>query len=355
MAKRKKIGIIGRIDPCESMFDGQTVKTRTVWKLMVERFGSDSVVAVDTLNYSKKPFKTAWDLLCCLISCRDIVVLLSRGGRKALFPILSFAANRFRRNIYHSLIGGWLSRDIDEDERGTLVSYLNSFTVNWVETHELVEALGDRGVRNAEYLPNFKLIAPISRIPDDKLHSPVRLCIFSRVQKKKGISNAIESVDAVNSWYGRHVVILDIYGPIDSDYEKEFWELLGKSSSSSYEGCVKAEESVATLSFYDALLFPTEWAMEGIPGTIIDAFHAGLPVIASRWRYYEELLEDGKTGIGYPFEQRQMLKDAILRFLALDSGSIGAMRKECLSRAHKYSARSAFEQMALVIERGGLR
>lgn len=355
MAKRRKIGIIGRIDPCETMFDGQTVKTRTVWKLMVERFGIDSVVTVDTLNYSKKPIKIIRDFLRCLISCQDIVVLLSRGGRKAIFPILSFAANRFRKNIYHSLIGGWLSRDIDEDERGKLVSYLNSFKVNWVETHELVEALGNRGVRNAEYLPNFKLITPIPRLPDDMLHSPVRLCIFSRVQKKKGISNAIESVDAVNSRYGRQVVKLEIYGPIDADFEKELGELLDKSPSSSYEGCVKAEESVATLSSYDALLFPTEWAMEGIPGTIIDAFNAGLPVIASRWRYYEELLEDGKTGVGYPFEQREMLEDALLRFLALDADSIAIMRKECLSRAHKYSAHSAFEQMALAIERGGGR
>lgn len=355
MAKRKRIGIIGRIDPSESMFDGQTVKTRTIWRLMVEYYGAGSVVAVDTLDYKEKPLKVAWNLLHCLVSCRDVVVLLSRGGRNAIFPVLSFAANRFGRNIFHSLIGGWLGRDIDEDERGALVKYLNSFQVNWVETHELAEALDARGVRNVEYLPNFKLISPISKLPEEPLHSPVRLCTFSRVQERKGISNAIESVDAVNEKYGYLVAKLDIYGPIDADYEHEFWKLLGNNVSSSYEGCVRAEESVSTLSTYDALLFPTEWAMEGIPGTIIDAFHAGLPVIASRWRYYEELLEDGKTGLSYPFEQHEMLEDALLRFLELDAGTVGSMRKECLSRAQRYSASSAFGQMVAAIEREGDR
>ncbi|MDB1805543.1 glycosyltransferase [Eggerthella lenta] len=355
MAERKRIGIIGRIDPSESMFDGQTVKTRTIWKLMVEHFGADSVVAVDTLDYSKKPLKVAWNLLRCLVSCRDIVVLLSRGGRKIIFPVLSFASNRFGRNIFHSLIGGWLSRDIDEDERGVLVNYLNSFKVNWVETHELVAALAARGVRNAEYLPNFKLIAPISKLPEEALHSPVRLCTFSRVQERKGISNAIESVDAVNARYGRQAAMLDIYGPIDADYEHEFRKLLGNSTSSSYKGCVRAEESVSTLSTYDALLFPTEWVMEGIPGTVIDAFHAGLPVISSRWRYYEELLEDGKTGLSYPFEHCEMLEDALFRFLELDTGTVGLMREECLSRAQRYSASSAFSQMSAAIEGEGNR
>lgn len=355
MAKRKRIGIIGRIDPSESMFDGQTVKTRTIWKLMVGHFGAGSVVAVDTLDYKENPLKVAWNLLRCLISCRDIVVLLSRGGRNAIFPVLSFAANRFGRNIFHPLIGGWLGRDIDEDERGVLVNYLNSFQVNWVETHELAETLIAKGVHNVEYLPNFKLISPISKLPVEPLHSPVRLCTFSRVQERKGISNAIKSVDAVNERYGRLVAKLDIYGPIDTDYKHEFWKLLGKSLSSSYEGCVRAEESVSTLSAYDALLFPTEWVMEGIPGTIVDAFHAGLPVIASRWRYYEELLEDGKTGLSYPFDRCEMLEGALLRFLDLDADTVGSMRKECLSRAQRYSASSAFSQIIAAIEREGDR
>lgn len=349
------IGIIGRIDPDESMFDGQTVKTRTVWRLMVEHYGADSVVAVDTLDYSKRPFKVAKDLIRCLFICQDIVVLLSRGGRKAIFPVLSLAVRICGKNVYHSLIGGWLGRDIDEDKKGKLVKYLNSFQVNWVETRELVDELSDKGVRNVAFLPNFKTIAPTSRLPEEVLHSPARFCTFSRVQERKGISNAIRSVEAVNAQQGRKVAVLDVYGPVDDDYKTRFEELLRVSPSSTYKGCVKAEESVAVLSMYDALLFPTEWVMEGIPGTVIDSFHAGLPVVSSRWRYYDELLEDEKTGLSYPFEQCEMLKDALQRFLALDTDTIRLMREECLSRAKEYSADFAFGQMVAAIEKRGGR
>ena len=47
-ARRRRIGFIGRIDPDETMVDGQTVKTRTLYRYLVRRFGASSVRAVDT-------------------------------------------------------------------------------------------------------------------------------------------------------------------------------------------------------------------------------------------------------------------------------------------------------------------
>jgi glycosyltransferase involved in cell wall biosynthesis len=44
------------------------------------------------------------------------------------------------------------------------------------------------------------------------------------------------------------------------------------------------------------MLFPTTWKGEGFPGVIIDAFIAGLPVIASNWNMNNEIIVDGVNG-----------------------------------------------------------
>ncbi len=50
------------------------------------------------------------------------------------------------------------------------------------------------------------------------------------------------------------------------------------------------------------MLFPTKFKTEGIPGTIIDAYASGLTVVSSIWDNYNEIIDDGITGIGYEID-----------------------------------------------------
>lgn len=47
---------------------------------------------------------------------------------------------------------------------------------------------------------------------------------------------------------------------------------------------------------YDALLLPTYWEGEGHPGVILEAYCAGIPVIATRWGGIPEIVTS-ETGI----------------------------------------------------------
>ncbi|QKD80053.1 glycosyltransferase family 4 protein [Actinomyces marmotae] len=347
-AVERRIGIMGRIDLGETMVDGQTVKTRVVYRHLADRFGAGAIRTVDTLDYRHHPLRVAKDAARCLAACDDVVVLLSDNGRRFFFPVLALAASARGTRVFHNLIGGRLADDIERDPSGRLVRYLNAFQVNWVESRALVARLAELGVRNAAYLPNFKdLDAGEARL-DAPTGRPARLCTFSRVVPGKGIENAVRTVARLNEDAGAAgpVAVLDIYGPVDEDYEEAFRALIESAPHARYMGAVKPEQGVATIRDYHALLFPTEFWGEGIPGTIVDAMGAGLPVIASHWAFYSEMLTDGVTGLGYDFERPEDLRPTIESFLALPRQEVEAMRRAMHERAEAYTADAVFERIA---------
>ena len=345
-ARRRRIGFIGRIDPDETMVDGQTVKTRTLYRYLVRRFGASSVRVVDTRDYRRETGRVVRELLRCLHECDDVVVLLSSGGRRTLFPILWLASTALGVRIYHDLIGGSLADDVEADPSGLLVHYLNSFEVNWVETRALADRLSALGVRNASHLPNFKDVDDVDVDPHAPPSGPpYRLCTLSRVTPEKGIDNAVRAVAAING-DGPPMVTLDVFGPIEPSYEERFRRLVDSVPHVRYAGRVPPERAAAAVSGHFALIFPTEWTGEGVPGTIIDAMHAGLPVVASRWRYYCEMLQDGVTGLSYDFDRPELLEATIRELLALPEARIVSMRRALLERARAYTPEAVFGEIA---------
>lgn len=333
-ASTRKIGLIGRVDRSKTLFDGQTVKTRMMFRLLAESFGVDRVYVVDTKDYKQQPVSVTAAVVKCLLSCDDIFVLLSNNGRRLLFPILAWAARIRGVRIYHNLIGGWLASDIDDDR--SIVRSINQFQVNWVESRQLKTRLEQQGVTNVDFLPNFKYLDIPERAKRGGIGPDYRFCTFSRVTEKKGITDAIKAMQEVASSYQAGTVSLDIYGPIDEDYEREFNSLVKESPFARYCGCVDPEKSACVIGRYDALLFPTKWRLEGMPGTIIDALVAGTPVIASRWQYYDEMLEDRKTGLSYEFGAQDMLAETIMDFINLGDAAV-ELRAGCLEKAEQYS------------------
>lgn len=349
-ARRRRIGFIGRIDPDETMVDGQTVKTRTLYRYLVRRFGASSVRAVDTRDYRRETGRVVRELIRCLHECDDVVVLLSSGGRRALFPILRLASAVLGVRVYHDLIGGSLADDVEADASGRLVRHLNSFEVNWVETRALADRLRALGVRNASHLPNFKDVDDVDVDPRVPPGPPYRLCALSRVTPEKGIDNAVRAVAAING-DGPPVVTLDVFGPIEPSYEERFRRLVDSVPHVRYAGRVPPERAAAAVSGHFALIFPTEWIGEGVPGTIIDAMHAGLPVVASRWPYYCEMLQDGVTGLSYDFDRPELLEATIRELIALPEEELAAMRRATLERARAYAPEAVFGEIARALTR----
>ena len=215
-----------------------------------------------------------------------------------------------------------------------------------MESTELADRLQKFGVYNAIYLPNFKKLNVMTEAElCTEYQEPYKLCTFSRVMKEKGIEDAIAAVRAINVKYGKTIVTLDIYGPAEEAYLKHLQEVLAQDSVCNYRGVVPANESVEVLKDYYALLFPTHWKHEGIPGTIIDALSAGVPIIARRWQYCDEMITDGETGLAYDFDEPDLLQKKIEYAISHPKEMI-VMKKKCLAKATLYSEDYVMKQIA---------
>ena len=343
----KYVAIIGHFGGDQPFNDGQTVKTRVLYEELSARTGW-AIRRVDTYYRNRRPVRLLLQSLAALMTNRDIIVLLSGNGMRFYFPLLSFFARVFHTRVYHDVIGGNLSDYVQRYPK--FAGYLRSFRVNWVETRGVMERLREQGIENCEVLPNFKALRPVS--PEElstDYKPPYRFCTFSRVMREKGIEDAIDAICAVNGKRG-DVAALDIYGPIEPGYEDAFARALERGGGSiRYGGVVRQEACTDTLRDYYMLLFPTFWHGEGMPGTIVDALSAGVPVIARRWRYCDEMLTNGVTGYVYDFDEPERLAP-LIEYAITHTEETVAMKRSCLEKAMEYSAERAMSRVLKALE-----
>ena len=333
-----RIGIIGHFGGQEYYTDGQTVKTKNLYEALKERCECiQKIDTVDTYYAKRNPAKFFADMFLCIVRNKKIIVLLSKSGRKMLFPLLYWSAKILRREIYHDAIGGQLANEVAKSSR--LKKNIASFQSNWMESKRLVEQLEKLGINNARFVPNFKQIkiVDVEDMPR-RFSEPICFCTFSRVMREKGITDAIRTITDINYEEGRLKVSLDIYGPVEEGYKREFKEMLDASNGScNYKGVISPEQSVDTLKEYFALLFPTFWEGEGMPGTIIDALSAGLPIIARKWEYSDEMLYHHDNALIYDKDHPEELKYWI-NYSVDNFDEIRKMRQRCLNYAQSYSS-----------------
>ena len=105
---------------------------------------------------------------------------------------------------------------------------------------------------------------------------------------------------------------------------------------------ISADKSVEILTGAYALLFPTTFYGEGFPGTIIDAFSAGVPIIATDWHLNGEIIQEGYTGLLYDPEKPEKLEE-LMEYLMSAPELVFTMRKQCLKEAKRYDPERVME------------
>ena len=335
----KRIGIIGHLG---DSLDGQTVKTKIFTEELKGIYSSNDIDQVDLYGGVKRMI--LFKVFLLLKNSRNIIIFPAHNAVRVLGPFLAFLNIFFNRTLHYVVIGGWLPQFLYT--RKWLLKSLLKFDYLYVETSTMKHELEKLGFTNVVILPNCKNIKRLDESQMKKSYKePYPLCTLSRVNFKKGIEDAIKVVKTVNERYGRIVYTLDIYGPIAEDYMDRFESIMSESPDYiSYKGTVDFDKTVEVLKDYFALLFPTHYFTEGIPGTIIDSYAAGLPVISARWESFSDLVEDGVVGIGYEFDNFEQFNEILLR-VATNPQEFTNMKKSCLILSENFTSETVVARM----------
>ena len=345
----KKASVIGHLGIGHDFFDGQTVKTKNITNELRAQLGEAEVLTSDTHGGIKTLLKSPIVVLRAFCQTRNVIMLPAHNGLRVYGRLLPFYRRFFKnRKIHYVVIGGWLPQFLIK--RKAISNALKTFDGIYVETNTMKNALEMQGFDNIFVMPNCKKLTVLSEnelvYPSDL---PYKLCTFSRVMKEKGIEDAVNAVVKVNELLERQVFSLDIYGQVDGA-QTEWFDLLQKNFPSyiRYGGVIPFDESVDVLKGYFALLFPTCYEGEGFAGTLIDAYSAGVPVIASDWKYNSELVNEN-VGCIYPTGDQVAFVDA-LKAVAINPTSLLCKKQFCLKEANKYKTNKVIQVLIEQIE-----
>ena len=330
-----KIGICGHFGGNRNFLDGQTVKTKIITRELQKDYGDAEVKKVDTFGGKRRLVPIILNLISLVMSCKNIIILPAHNSLRIFAPLLAFVNYFYHKKLHYVVIGGWLPEFVSK--RKFLRKALMMFNCIYVETNTMKNKLEAMGLNNIVVMPNCKELNILK--PEELVYAkeePYKLCTFSRVMKEKGIEDAVDAVIAVNEELGRIVYTLDIYGQIDKEQTDWFAKLQTEFPDYvKYKGLVPFDKTTEVLKDYFLLLFPTRFYTEGIPGTIIDAYAAGIPVVCSKWQSFGDLVDD-TVGYGYEFSSQEALENLLGKIYLKDINRVLAMKESCLMKSRRY-------------------
>lgn len=344
MKKKKNILVIGAFGGAKSKMEGQSVKTHNVYNMLIRRFDGN-VSIFDTLSVKKNPL-LLFKLFAQILKCDISIIIPASGSFEKFFPFLYLMSKIFRFEIILICVGGWqveffLGKDIYKPHplHLKLSKKIKAFLPQVkLVTKQLTENFG---FNNCETLNNFRIVE--EKNVDIKINtSTLRLVYMARIHKNKGyniIFNFVEHIKDMNL-----DIKIDFYGNINKSNKDEFLHLVDKYQNIvTYKDVLPPDKVNSCLSTYDILLFPTRYFTEGIAGSVLDAYLAKIPVIATNWKFAPEIIEDGVNGIIIPFDDCQEAFNSSLLHLYYDRNYLMQLKLGASKTAKHFSEQAAWD------------
>ena len=298
--KQKRILVLGYFGYETNQLDGQTIKTRQMYRLVKEQMSDCRVDYFDTQRFKfnkLSPLK----MLCKICRCDTLVYLPAHNNLKHIFPIVYVLSRIFGFKIEYFVVGGWLSEFLKP--LPWHAAKLKKIAGIHAETQELVDALArEHGITNADTFPNFRFF---DFTPHPEPHTGLRLVFMARVCRMKGLDWIFNLAAHIQQMEVRPDISISFYGPLNTEDKDYFEAEVAKYDFVDYFGPLQPDEIYETLNRYDMMLLPTHYFTEGLPGSLVDAFISGIPVTVSEWKHAHEFVEDNVCGYIIPFDDGQ--------------------------------------------------
>lgn len=291
--KKEKVRYIGSFPP---PFGGVTVKNDLLFNRLSEYYN------VKRIKTNRRIAQFFWLIGSVFCHCPMIVGVSSTTGKTLLLTKLLFYFNRrtMKKTLYF-MMGGVEANRISSSKKEILM--YSSYKKIYVELEGMKTTVTNAGLTNVDIYPNCREPKYFKK----KEHTGFRCVFFSQISIMKG-------ADLILLVARRHPEILfDFYGEIEQEYKAVFDEEINKLVNVNYCGVIDSRNTnvYQILSDYDILLFPTRWKTEGVPGILVEAKIAGVPVIASNVSYNSKIVEQDVDGLIIKDDSEEELDKAI--------------------------------------------
>lgn len=332
--RKKKVFLIGYFGYISNQLDGQTVKTRNVEEVLKTKYIVDFY---DTENLKYNKFSIL-KLIVSLFKYDKFFFIGGENNLKYFFPILFFISLLRKSEIVYIVVGGWLY-DFLKTNVCFYTYMLKRVNAVLVETDYLRENLKKIGIYNVAWIPNFRILPRRKNIYHLKNNNEFKIVFMARIMEEKGIYllfSLIEHYLKDSSNYSKKLSV-SFYGPINPKDNVKFKDLIKKYEAYvSYNGILDPVEIYNVIPRYDVLILPTYYAGEGFPGTILDSYLCGIPVIATKWKQIPEFVVDGKTGFLIDYDINHLAER--VQQLVNDSVLLDNMSHNAYEKSKEYSA-----------------
>jgi glycosyltransferase involved in cell wall biosynthesis len=282
-------------------------------------------------------------------TCDAVLVFANDLFAITLAPLLLCIARLFRKPFYLKPVGAGLDLFINRQKkifRNYLLNVLRSMDGILTQTQLLKNDLNKLGCSNAEYLPGCRPLAPIVPVQRNEA-ADLRLIYLGHITRLKGILVLLQALQALQQTCDKKIAC-DFYGPIHDELRAEFLKELESAPNARYRGVADPGTGPQLISEYDALVLPTYYDTEGHPGVIIEAMHAGVPVISTQVRTFPELITHGSNGFLVPQQDSAALAD-VIRLLAVDPALRKAMGEANHHKGVEFRADTVVKTMLNIV------
>ena len=283
-------------------------------------------------------------MLYKLITCNTLIILPCLNNLTVMFPVFYYMSKIFRFDIISICIGGWQVEYFLGSEKFRchplqmeMSKKIKAFLPEMIRVNK--DLINQCGFTNTEVFPNFRNFHRSTQVITNE--SGLRLVFMARVNKMKGYDVIFDSLHFIRENCPGSKV--DFYGGIASEDKDDFMnKVKANCDIASYKGVLTPEKIHDTLNNYDVLLLPTKYYTEGFPGSILDAYISGIPVIVTEWKHAHEFVSDKNTGIIIPFNNNQEAFNNSILSLFMDRNKLNYMKSAAYKEADKYSDEAAW-------------
>jgi len=336
---KNNILVLGYFGYVTDQIDGQTIKTRNIYNLLESKKEFvDTLHYFDTQRFKYNKFSIInmfWKIFCC----NKLVYLPAHNNLNYIFPLIFFICYFMRIKILYFVVGGWLADYLKKKPIHAFL--LKRIYKIFSESKEVRKKLiVEYGFENVEVFPNFRIHSFVPSMNINK--NFFKIVFMARINRMKGLESVFRLATDVERYQkSNRLISIDFYGPLDEKDKDYFLKEIEKFNFVSYKGILAPEMIYHTLENYDLSILPTRYLTEGFPGTILDSYISGVPVVVSRWNYASEFVDHGKTGYIFDLDKEEKFYDYVEKIYN-NNETLIHMKKNAFEKSKSYSSESAW-------------